>query len=120
LQSNWQIRTTDFKVSPLLGEVSVSTPKERFFLACKKTLAVWGLALLCVFVPVFHFVLVPAFLLTGLVMGWLSFKKDFHVKNGKFKCPQCGDDQSLGEYWFSSDQRTRCGKCSCQLVIGSS
>jgi hypothetical protein len=55
----------------------------------------WGIALLSVFIPVAHFVLVPSFFLFGLYqfsqrLGAVEVPADAHGK-----CPDCGAEQPL-------------------------
>lgn len=55
----------------------------------------WGVALLSVFIPVAHFVLVPSFLLYGMWqlfqrLGTAELATDAHGT-----CPDCGTDQTL-------------------------
>jgi hypothetical protein len=55
----------------------------------------WGIALLSVFIPVAHFVLVPSFFLFGLLqfsqrLGAVEVPADAHGK-----CPDCGAEQPL-------------------------
>jgi hypothetical protein len=55
----------------------------------------WGIALLSVFIPVAHFVLVPSFFLFGLFqfsqrLGAVEVPSDAHGK-----CPDCGAEQPL-------------------------
>ena len=55
----------------------------------------WGVALLCVFIPVAHFVLVPSFLAYGL---WEFFQRIGTAElatGARGTCPDCGAEQQL-------------------------
>jgi hypothetical protein len=55
----------------------------------------WGVALLSVFIPVAHFVLVPSFLIYGV---WQSVQRLGTVElatDARGRCPDCGAEQAL-------------------------
>lgn len=49
----------------------------------------WLAAVACVFVPLLHFVLVPAFLLLGPVLAWVGARATVTVKSDQVTCPRC-------------------------------
>src|SRR6266496_3740737 len=53
----------------------------------------WGLALGGLFIPVAHFVLVPAFLVAGIVMGIKRSHEDRRLLGISGTCPRCGIEQ---------------------------
>jgi hypothetical protein len=72
----------------------------------------WGIALLSVFIPVAHFVLVPSFFLFGLFqfsqrLGAVEVPADAHGK-----CPDCGAEQplELASQW-QVPQLVTCREC---------
>ncbi|HEY6110791.1 MAG TPA: hypothetical protein VIV56_17950, partial [Gemmatimonadales bacterium] len=55
----------------------------------------WGIALLSVFIPVAHFVLVPSFVLFGLYQFSQRLGAVEVPANARGKCPDCGAEQPL-------------------------
>jgi len=49
----------------------------------------WLVALLCVLIPIAHFVLVPGFFIAGPVMAWLRYRHTSLVLGGIGMCPTC-------------------------------
>ncbi|MCM2277621.1 MAG: hypothetical protein NDJ89_06050 [Oligoflexia bacterium] len=87
------------------------TRRERMLRALKFGGGSWGLALVSVFLPLLHFVLVPAFLIAGPLVAFFVFNQESLVLGGKGKCPHCGGDFSIrrGAPRFPiSDLCTRC------------
>src|ERR1700737_3050655 len=55
----------------------------------------WGLAVLSVFIPVAHFILVPTFLVAGIVMAIKRSREDRRLLRVRGACPRCGAVQEL-------------------------
>ena len=55
----------------------------------------WGLAVLSVFIPVAHFVLVPTFVVAGIVMAIKRAREDRRLILVRGACPRCGTEQEL-------------------------
>lgn len=47
-------------------------------------------ALVSVFIPVMHFLLVPGFLISSFVYGFRKYKEIYLIDLGGFDCPSCG------------------------------
>ncbi len=61
-------------------------------LRCLRTLGIWwGLALVSIAVPILHFILVPLFLLIGLVAAPVAMQRKSMVLGGKGRCPFCAE-----------------------------
>lgn len=71
------------------------TPPERMMAALKKLGMVWGVAILCVLIPVFHFVLVPLFLVLGIVLAHRTYKSEGLVLEGSVPCPHCQTEVTM-------------------------
>ncbi len=69
---------------------------ERMQQSLKKLGLFWGLAVLCIFIPVFHFVLVPLFLGLGVYFALRSRKSEGSIIRGETSCPHCGTVVHLG------------------------
>jgi hypothetical protein len=44
---------------------------------------------LCILIPILHFVLVPGFLLASFVFGFLKFNEVYAIDLKNFRCPSC-------------------------------
>lgn len=55
----------------------------------------WAVALGCVFIPVAHFVLVPGFLIYGVLVCLRRLKTETVVVAARGRCPDCGAEQDL-------------------------
>lgn len=113
----WTINTNDFKVSQLTGEVLTCSQKEKIILSFKKISVFLVCALVSVFIPVLHFILVPAFLIAGAYAFGAQYKYTNHVKFGSFLCPKCKKENSFNNTYFYSTQKLNCVDCLEQLTI---
>ena len=65
--------------------------------ALKKLALWWGLALVSVLIPVFHFVLVPLFFFLGFYFTYRGYKSEGAVLGGSTKCPHCGAEVTVAK-----------------------
>ena len=83
--------------SPTSGSVTIHTfdREQRLRRAVAGLGKWWGVAVLCVFIPVAHFILVPSFLAYG---AWQFFQRAGTVElatDARGTCPDCGAEQAL-------------------------
>ena len=73
------------------GEVRIFhwNSRERLMRGGKALALCWGLAIASIFIPVLHFVLVPAFLLIGPFLFYINYKQETGVLGGEVPCPLC-------------------------------
>lgn len=65
----------------------------------------WGAALICVFIPLLHFVLVPTLLLAGIAVAALRLTERVSMLEVRGACPRC----SVGRVFETSGRfRDRC------------
>lgn len=89
---------------------------ERIVRAVLGLLSCWGLAIVAVFLPMLHFVLVPALLIGGIALGWHRLHERATIRRVTGSCPACGAqvdttlDESLGE-----PIALRCEHCRRQI-----
>ncbi|MEK6554718.1 MAG: hypothetical protein AABZ31_05730 [Bdellovibrionota bacterium] len=70
--------------------LSERTPQERVVRAVQ-AFFLWMLAaLISLFIPMLHFILVPAFILVALFMGANGLFDVFKVESGEITCARCG------------------------------
>jgi len=55
----------------------------------------WALALGGLFIPVAHFILVPAFLTAGIIMAVKRSQEDRRLTEVRGPCPRCGAQQTF-------------------------
>lgn len=77
-------------------------------------------AIVSVFVPVLHFILVPGFLILGLVFGFTTYLTRSEVLEGQFDCPVCGQLNELPKQSLELPCGRRCLKCHYDLTLNSS
>jgi hypothetical protein len=111
---------TAFGDAPTQGTATIveQTPGERTFRTPSGVGMFWALALGGLFIPLAHSVLVPTFLIAGIVMGIKRSREDRRLLGIRGTCPRCGIEQRfhLGGRFF--DGRTfDCPRCHNYLRV---
>ena len=110
-----QVKVSGRDLEPTLGtlyrkKLSLRDRRKR----ARKGLALgWLLALLSLPIMFFHFVLVPTFLIAGLVLFKLKMGEETLVLGGIIPCPACGKISrvsSQAEQWPMGINCDSCGK----------
>jgi len=80
----------------------------------------WGAALLAVFIPVAHFLLVPSFLIYGVIHGLKRWNTAELASDARGTCPDCGSEQvfEVAPQW-RVPQAVTCSACQRGLHIRS-
>ena len=80
----------------------------------------WAVALGCVFIPVAHFLLVPAFLAVGVWQFFQRLGTAELAADARGVCPDCGAEQALdlAARW-RAPQPVTCRQCHRGLVLAS-
>ena len=91
--------------------------KERLKFGAKSLAMSLGIALLCVFIPVFHFVLVPSAILVGLALFYRQFTFHELLLGGKVSCPQCQSEFELKKAGFNWPRLETCPHCRAELTL---
>ncbi|HEY2824984.1 MAG TPA: hypothetical protein VGI83_05515 [Gemmatimonadales bacterium] len=55
----------------------------------------WGIAILCIFIPVAHFFLVPGFFIAGVVVFVRRRGQSVVVVSARGRCPDCSTEQAF-------------------------
>ena len=97
------------------GEIRVYSNMDAFKRAGLAYLASLVLLVICVFIPIVHFIAVPGLILLGPVIGFLVFKafagqEDLNVAG--VCCPNCASPVKLASTVSSWPLRERCGTCN--------
>ncbi|OGQ23978.1 MAG: hypothetical protein A2138_11860 [Deltaproteobacteria bacterium RBG_16_71_12] len=78
----------------------------------------WGAALVCVFVPLLHFVLVPSLLLVGLVVAALRLTERRTLQAVRGACPRCAVDRTFeASGRFKDGRALHCDGCGNDITI---
>jgi len=87
-----EANVSDERREPGYVMVKYFSPPEKMTQALKKLGLFWGIALVSVLIPVFHFVLVPLFFFLGIFFGYRSYKSEGRVLGGETHCPHCKNE----------------------------
>jgi len=80
----------------------------------------WAAALVSVFIPLAHFVLVPGFLVAGLVAFRARLGAQDVAIDGRGTCPDCGQEQALDvKGRWQVPRAVTCRACQRGLTIGA-
>jgi hypothetical protein len=78
----------------------------------------WGLGLASVFIPVAHFVLVPTFVVGGIVTAFVRAREDRRLILLHGACARCGAAQEFRPGGRFADGRSfDCPKCHGNLTL---
>lgn len=79
----------------------------------------FGLALGSVFIPVFHFVLVPLFLLIAPFMAWKTYKQEVLLEECKVICPECQQEVGIPKKSGQWPLHEPCPHCRNRIYFDS-
>jgi len=99
------------------AEVQALTKDQLFFKALTYLTASWCVAVLCILIPILHFVLVPAFFFLGIYLAVRVTKLKHLILSGTIKCPHCSHDVSLPKSAANWPHSEICQNCSSVLRI---
>ncbi|MCB0347444.1 MAG: hypothetical protein KDD37_01345 [Bdellovibrionales bacterium] len=98
-------------------EVIHLTTKSRVIKSIQLCFGLLLMALVCVFIPVFHFVLVPTLIILAIVLPFLNLKNDKALTAQKIKCPKCQNQVAFKTKRFQQEVKTFCPECRSQLKL---
>ncbi|MEK2690488.1 hypothetical protein [Bdellovibrio sp. GT3] len=93
-------------------EINKFNPAEKTRTALKKLALWWGLSLLSVLIPVFHFVLVPLFFFLGFFFARKGYKSEGQVLSGQTTCPHCGTEIKVAKADLNWPMTEICQSCA--------
>jgi hypothetical protein len=94
------------------------TPPERMGRVLTGLGMFWGLALLGLFIPVAHFILVPTFFVAGIVVAVKRSREDRRLLAVCGACPRCGAQQTFkGGGRFASGRTLDCPACHGTFTV---
>ena len=93
----------------------------RFARAGLAMFGVFGIAALCVFIPLAHWVLVPTFFFAGLVVGVVRLLDDVSLISAEGICPRCHEPRLFeGAGRYRPGRTVHCNGCGSQIAVTSS
>jgi len=94
------------------------SPGQRFARAFKAGGIFWAVAAGCVFLPGLHFILVPTFLVVGVVAGFRHLQDQEVVSSVRGPCPRCGGEQTFpGGNRLTPSWSLDCPACHTNLSL---
>ncbi len=91
--------------------------QERITRALKAFVACWAAAFLSIFIPLAHFILVPAFFLAGLIFPYFIYKKESFIIGGQGSCPKCKADLVIEKGNNEWPLKDLCTGCKSNILI---
>jgi len=108
--------------APTIGTATIRgfTPAARWRRAVMAAAKWWGLAIVAVFIPVAHLVLVPGFFVYGVVQLVSGVSIADLVLEARGTCPDCGEEQALElvARWHLP-QAVTCRACQRGLTVAA-
>jgi hypothetical protein len=101
------------------GEVRIAfwDKKKRMFRALRIWAIFWGGAIVAVFIPLMHFILVPALLLVGPIAAYFVSKQESAILGGQGICPNCQAPLEIAQAKYQFPMEDLCSKCQGPLKI---
>jgi len=105
---------------PALAVIVEQAPGQRLARTLAGLGMFWGLAHASLFIPIAHFVLVPTFLVGGIVMAVKRAREDRRLLRVRGACPRCGAVQDLQPGGRFVDGRSfDCPKCHGNVTLAT-
>ncbi len=106
------------QVSPATVRVLGHGRRDRARRALLALAGCWGAAIGAVFLPLLHFILVPALVLAGPLMAWSRMRQRLTILDVEGSCPACGVPlrEPLGGD-VDSRLELRCEACRRALTV---
>ena len=106
------------QAQPATASILEHARVDRMRRAARAWAGCWGAAVVAVFLPVLHFILVPSLLLGGPLYAMVMMRERVTVLGADGACPACGAEQHPRMKTGASDRMEfRCDSCRRALVI---
>jgi len=100
--------------------IETFSPQEQKIRAAKSLLGIWLVAALCVFIPIAHFILVPGFLIAGVVAASRKLKLAEEGREASGECPTCHHPVTIDlEKSSELPQWRKCPDCGNNLELAA-
>jgi hypothetical protein len=91
--------------------------KERMRRAMRALGITWGAMIVSVFIPLAHFILVPALLIAGPIVANWVYKQQDMIMGGEAICPQCGKPFHIIRTTLKWPLNDTCSECHENVTI---
>jgi len=106
------------RTGPATVSVRQHSRPDRLRRAARAWAGCWGAAIVAVFLPVLHFVLVPSLLVGGPLYAMVMMRERVTVLGADGACPACGAEQHPRMKTGASDRMEfRCESCRRALAL---
>jgi hypothetical protein len=106
--------------TPATAMVVVQSLEQRLVRTAAGLGICWGLALVGLFIPVAHFILVPTFLMAGIAVAVMRIREDRRLLAVRGACPRCGAMQEFkGGGRFRAERSLDCPRCHNHLTLSA-
>jgi hypothetical protein len=104
--------------APATATVLSQAPGERLTRTAAALGMCWGPALVSVFIPVAHFVLVPTFFIAGIALAIARAREAMRLLGVHGVCPRCAQEQDFEAGGrFTPSRSLDCPKCHNTLTL---
>ncbi len=100
-----------------IARIIIWSRHERMQRAIKTGAIFFGLAIGAAFIPLLHFVLVPAFLLATPIAAYLAYGQESVISGGNARCPDCGNEFELARTKPAFPLNDLCTHCRREVRI---
>lgn len=97
--------------------IAIFSSEERLKRSLKILGMCWGIAILCVPIPLIHFTVLPAALIAGVVLFFRTLKQESLVTGGQGTCPECGKIFTVGKATNKFPLNEMCEHCQTSVEI---
>jgi len=116
-QSKIIATTNDLRAEYGTAEIRYFNSKDVLLKSLQNLFMFWGLALLSVFLPVVHFILVPLFLILGVFLSVRARKVRGEFISGQVACPRCGTVLTIKHAVFIDRIKEICQNCAVVINV---
>lgn len=116
--TNVQFQDNEGNTRPGSVQATLYETRDRILRAAVRLVGFWAAAVLSAFIPLAHFVLVPAFLIAGIVMAISAYRTDRALNQAQGECPVCQEQITIP--LEANDQLpkwTYCPACNAPLQV---
>ena len=104
--------------APATATVLSQPPGERLARTAAALGVCWGLALVSLFIPLAHFILVPTFFIAGIAVAGARAREVTRLLGVHGVCPRCGQAQDFEAGGrFTPSRSLDCPKCHTTLTL---
>ena len=115
------LRFWDLEPTPGTAVVMERTVSERVLRSLAALGVAWLLAAVSILIPVAHFILVPGFILGGLIFAYLRLQESQTLVSVSGRCPRCKEEQMIAAgFRFDPPGKVECPGCRNDIEVDCS